>query len=56
MFVLPVASKRRALNVYTLSAGGRKGFEPPMMLTAEYFQFSASVQQQRNAATPQPKI
>jgi hypothetical protein len=42
--------KRRALNVYTLSAAGRKGFEPPMMLTAEYFQFSASVQQQRPSA------
>ena len=46
----------RALNVYTLSAAGRKGFEPPMMLTAEYFQFSAKVQQQRpSAAEPQPK-
>jgi hypothetical protein len=31
------------LNVYTLSAAGRKGFEAPITLTGEYFQFSASV-------------
>jgi hypothetical protein len=43
--------------LYTLSAAGRKGFEQAMMLTAKYFQISASVQpQQPSAAAPQPKI